>query len=286
MIAVNGIDHPGRRDPRRPDRSASPRAARSGALTADRASLAGAVGFQRATGIDSFGAPGATRTAIAIFGAGARHRSPDRRRAWAAGACPHRPKPVRWLRSGHLRARRHARQQPQPAGRGRVWADFGSASSAWSGRSVPPCSAPRIGIISPTSSQSYARDPPHLRRAGRKTLHHGVVTHRLIIAGESERETFHARDTFRRLRPTRTATAPHQSSPRSGERDAERLTGDVAVRRDIFNRFKDATRSALRSSAKLGGGFAVAGSYAEGSRSRPSSIFTAFSRKFRWKSIA
>ena len=46
--------------------------------------------------------------------------------------------------------------------------------------------------------------------------------------------------------------------------NAGSFNGAIAIRRDFFNRFKDAT--ALRSSllAELGGGLAVAGSYAEG----------------------
>ena len=42
------------------------------------------------------------------------------------------------------------------------------------------------------------------------------------------------------------------------------MTGDVAVRRDMFNRFKDATSVRASLLAAVGGGFALAGSYAEG----------------------
>jgi vitamin B12 transporter len=44
----------------------------------------------------------------------------------------------------------------------------------------------------------------------------------------------------------------------------ERLTADVAVRRDMFNRFKDATSLRASLLQELGGGFALAGAYAEG----------------------
>ena len=42
------------------------------------------------------------------------------------------------------------------------------------------------------------------------------------------------------------------------------LTGDVAVRRDMFNRFKDATSVRASLIAKFGGGFSLSGAYAEG----------------------
>src|SRR4029079_4615386 len=42
------------------------------------------------------------------------------------------------------------------------------------------------------------------------------------------------------------------------------FTGDVAVRRDFFTRCKDATTYRAAAQAKLGGGFALAASYAEG----------------------
>ena len=45
---------------------------------------------------------------------------------------------------------------------------------------------------------------------------------------------------------------------------AKALTGDIAVRRDMFNRFKDATSLRASLLADIGGGFGLAGSYAEG----------------------
>jgi vitamin B12 transporter len=42
------------------------------------------------------------------------------------------------------------------------------------------------------------------------------------------------------------------------------LTGDVAVRRDMFNRFKDATSIRASLLARVGGGFSLAGSYGQG----------------------
>ena len=91
----------------------------------------------------------------------------------------------------------------------------------------------------------------------------GSIAHRLILAADIERETFHARDTI-----FGGFTEPGPQPLRGGDRrwraDAKALTGDVAVRRDIFNRFKDATSVRASLLAQAGGGFSIAGSYAEG----------------------
>ena len=46
--------------------------------------------------------------------------------------------------------------------------------------------------------------------------------------------------------------------------DATRVSGDFAVRHDTFNRFKDATSIRASLLGQVGGGFSIAGSYAEG----------------------
>jgi outer membrane cobalamin receptor len=90
----------------------------------------------------------------------------------------------------------------------------------------------------------------------------GASTHRLIVAADDERETFHARDVgLRRLHRPGPGRAPG-ADRRVARHD--RFTGDVAVRRDIFNRFKDATSLRASRSPTVGGGFSLAGSYAEG----------------------
>ena len=61
------------------------------------------------------------------------------------------------------------------------------------------------------------------------------------------------------------------------------FTGDVAVRRDMFNRFKDATSSAHRCSPSSAAAFRSPAPTPKGSRSRPSSISTAFSPAISWE---
>ena len=64
--------------------------------------------------------------------------------------------------------------------------------------------------------------------------------------------------------PTRIGHAAIESVTAEWRADAKPVTGDVAVRRDTFNRFKDATSVRASLLGKLGGGFSLAGAYAEG----------------------
>ena len=59
-------------------------------------------------------------------------------------------------------------------------------------------------------------------------------------------------------------TRRHESITAEWRGDAEGIAGDVAVRRDMFNRFKDATSVRASLLGQIGGGFSLAGSYAEG----------------------
>ena len=90
------------------------------------------------------------------------------------------------------------------------------------------------------------------------------MAHRLIVAGETERETFHARDTAFGGFTTQDRTRSHESITAEWRGDAKWIAGDVAVRRDMFNRFRDATSLRASLLGQLGGGFSIAGSYAEG----------------------
>ena len=92
----------------------------------------------------------------------------------------------------------------------------------------------------------------------------GSTEHRLIAAAEATRETFRSRnpnDPFADQEQDRSQKAL------VGEWRAQwhpRLSTDLAVRRDMFNRFQD--RTTLRASAlgTIGGGLQIAASYGEG----------------------
>ena len=101
----------------------------------EQASLAGAIGFQRATGIDSFGAPAATKTAIATSRgacAGPGSSRPTFELGVAAIALTGRSQfdgydPVTFEHTDTLDNSRNRLTA------GRLWAEFGNENSAWSG---------------------------------------------------------------------------------------------------------------------------------------------------------
>lgn len=267
VIAVNGVaDRPGYRAGAEGGSFGFARASGSATVATDRASVGGGVGWQRATGIDSFNGQGdkdgysnlsgrlrATWTAAPNVEIGA-----------AAIALAGRSQfdgfdPVTFAHTDTLDSSRNR------LAAGRAWARFGNEDGAWLGQ----ISASLLG----SSNRNYLADEQINRTAGtRQTLSAqlerrfatGPVTHRLIAAADSERETFKARDTIYGGFSNQDRSRQHQALTVEWRAETRRLTADLAVRRDIFNRFKDATSLRASLLARLGGGFAVAATYAEG----------------------
>jgi vitamin B12 transporter len=243
------------------------RASASGSLVSSQASLASAIGFQRAAGIDSFGASGGDEDGYRNLSGRLRGTyavSPSITVGAAAIALTGRSQfdgydPITFEHADTL-DNSHNRLEA-----GRLWAEFGSDSSAWSGRVG--------GSLLGSSNRNYLDDAPVNRTEGtRRTLDAqlerrvttGTVEHRLILAADSERETFEAHDTIYGGFSNQDRNRSHHALTAEWRATASKITGDVAVRRDFFNRFKDATSLRASVLADVGGGFAVAGSYAEG----------------------
>ena len=228
------------------------------------AKLAAAVGWQRASGIDIFG--GGDRD-------GYRNLSGRLRASWSIspnvevgvsgfaltgrnefdGSDPFTFAPTQDLTStNRLRA-------------GQVWANAGSSSTAWSGR----VSASRLGSAKHNFFEGAAINQTS---GGRTTLsgqleHRfstGGVDHQLIGAVDHETERFEARDTVFGGFTAQDRTRQHQSLTVEWRATAGPVVGDVALRHDRFNRFKDATSLRVSELAKIGGGVSVAASYGEG----------------------
>src|SRR4029079_9528441 len=89
----------------------------------------------------------------------------------------------------------------------------------------------------------------------------GAVDHRLIAAADVERETFHARDTIYGGFSDQDRSRNHEALTFEWRGDTRAVTGDVAIRRDMFNRFKDATSVRASLLVKLGNSLSLAGSY-------------------------
>jgi vitamin B12 transporter len=268
VIAVNGLDDaPGYGASAEGGSFGFARASASGAVTRGPATLSGAVGWQRATGIDSFGAPGGDKDGYRnlsgrVRGTIALGRSVRLGAAGLALTGKSQFDGYDLVTFEHTDTRDDSRNR---LAAGRIWADFGSETSPWSGY----VSASLLG----SSNRNFLADEALNRTSGtRRTIdaqaeHRfstGALTHRLIVAAEAERESFHARDTIYGGFTDQDRTRDHSALTAEWRTSTSGFTGDVALRRDMFNRFKDATSARASLLADVGGGFAVSWAYAEG----------------------
>ncbi|MEO5612413.1 MAG: TonB-dependent receptor [Sphingomicrobium sp.] len=240
------------------------RATASASATPGSAKVAAAVGWQRAVGIDIFG--GGDRD-------GYRNLSGRARVSWAVtpafeigasgfaltgrnqfdGSDPFTFLPAQDLESTNRLVA------------GQLWARAGSPASPWSGH----LSASRLGS---NKDNFFAGEPINQTSGGRTTfgwqLEHrfatGGVEHQLIAALDHESESFKARDTVYFGASAQDRSRQHQSLTVEWRAKAGALVGDVALRHDRFNRFKDATTLRVSGLANLGKGLSVTASYGEG----------------------
>ena len=268
VIAVNGTtEDPGYSASTEAGSYGFRRASASGSIVAGPTSVAGALGWQRATGIDSFGSSGGDRDGYRNL-SGRIHGTiaigPTVRLGAAGFALTGRSEfdgysPITFERTDTLDESRNR------LAAGRIWAEFGSPQSHWSGH---------IGaaLLGSSNRNFLDQDPINRTSGARRTfdaqlerrLTTGAIEHRLILAGDSERETFKARDTIYFGATNQDRSRAHNALTAEWRGEMKRFTADVAVRRDIFNRFKDATSVRASLLAELGSGLALAGSYAEG----------------------
>ena len=267
VIAINGVgDAPGYSAAAEGGSFGFARASGSGSLVTDRTSFSGAVGYQRATGIDSFDGQGDKD--------GYRNLSGRLRATWrpapnveigASGiALTGRTEfdgfdPITFAHTDTLDSSRNR------LAAGRIWANVGSAASPWR--------AQVAGSLLGSSNKNYLADVQQNRTRGtrgnlsaqvERRLTTGPVEHRLIAAADVERETFHARDTIYGGFSDQDRSRNHEALTFEWRGETRAVTSDVAIRRDMFNRFKDATSVRASLLVKLGSGFSLAGSYGEG----------------------
>lgn len=243
------------------------RGSASGSLGSDKASLAGAVGWQRSGGIDSFGAPGGDKDGYRNLSARVRGTialAPAVRLGVTAFALTGRAQfdgysPLTFERTDTLD---NSRNRLAAA---RLWVEFGNRSSAWRGH----IGASLLG----SSNRNYLADDPVNRTSGTRSALNaqlervfatGAVQHRLIVAADAERETFDARDVVYGGATNQDRDRSHNALTAEWRAEMGGFIGDVALRRDMFNRFKDATSLRASLLADIGQGFAIAGSYAAG----------------------
>ena len=267
VIAINGTsDAPGYGASAEGGSFGFLRASGSGAYQTDAASIAAAVGWQRATGIDSFNGQGDKDGYRNLSGRirGSWKVAPEIELGASAVALTGRTQfdgfdPLTFAHTDTLDSSRN-----QLAG-GRAWANFGSDSSAWQGQVS--------SSLLDSSNKNYLDDVQQNRTRGtrwnlgaqiQRRFTTGPISHTLIAAGDAERETFHARDTAFGGFTNQDRSRSHQAVTAEWRAETEAVTGDIAVRRDIFNRFRDATSVRASALVKIGGGFSIAGSYGKG----------------------
>ncbi|HUP68154.1 MAG TPA: TonB-dependent receptor [Sphingomicrobium sp.] len=269
VIAVNGLDdQPGYAAGAEAGSFGFRRASASGAAVAGPLSLTGALGWQRATGIDSFGAPGGDKDGYRNLSGRARATyalTPSIRLGGSALALTGKSE-----FDGYRVVFPFDHNDTLDSSRnrllaGRIWAELGTGQSAWSGR----VAASLLG----SSNRNYLSTDPINRTSGKRRIVDaqverrfttGTVDHRIIVAAEAEHETFRATDTIYGGFTNQNRDRDHQAVTAEWRASAKAVHADVALRRDIFNRFRDATSLRASLLGHVGGGFQLTASYAEG----------------------
>jgi vitamin B12 transporter len=267
VISINGVDDvPGYGASAEGGSFGFTRASASGSLITDSVNVIGALGFQHATGIDSFNGQGDKD--------GYRNLSGRLRAKWRLApnvelgvsglALMGRSEfdgfdPVTFAHTDTLDNSRNR------LAAGRIWASVGSDSSPWEAQ----IAASLLG----SSNENYLADAEQNRTRGarrnvsaqiERRFATGSIAHVLIAAADLERETFDARDTIYGGFSNQDRSRNHEALTFEWRGETKPVTADLAVRRDMFNRFKDATSLRASLLARVGGGFSVAGSYGEG----------------------
>jgi len=233
---------------------------RRGSLSAGAPGIAGAIAWQRGTGVDIQGSGDKDGYRNLAGRLRASHQLTPGIQVGAAG----------FLLSGRSEYDDVFLLPVEPSQRdrmiaGRAWAEAGRTEEAWHGTLS-------VARLNSTSRNLYDGEEGNRTTGSRTTLsaqaeHRfatGTVNHLLILAGEHERETFAARDTIFAGLTRQDDSRNHDAVTVEWRASAGPVHTDVAVRRDAFNRFKDATTLRASLLGELGGGVSLAASYGEG----------------------
>ena len=144
---------------------------------------------------------------------------------------------------------------------GRLFAEAGAREKSYAVASA--------NLLGSSNRNEVDDDPVNRTEATRRTLAleagHRFGRHQLIGVLESERETLEARDTAFGGFTNQDRTRRHQSATVEWRAsDLGPVSAGLAVRHDIFSRFKDSTTFRASAKVELGSGVSVAGNYGEG----------------------
>lgn len=148
---------------------------------------------------------------------------------------------------------------------GRAWLEGGTDQSPWHG-------TVSVSRLHSRTRNFFDADEINRNSGGRTTLS-AQGEHRfaalgldqlVIVAGEHEAEQFTADDTIYGGASRQKRDRTHDALTLEWRASRGAIHGDLALRRDSFNRFKDATTLRASLLADIGRGFIVTGTYGEG----------------------
>lgn len=242
------------------------RSSASVAIAQRNLSLSGGIGWQRARGIDAFDGNGDRDGYRNLSGRarGVWPAVPGIRLGAAAFALSGRSEfdgfdPLTFLHADTLDSSRNR------LAAARVWGDFGDSDTAWSGRLG--------GSLLSSRNRNFLAGDEINRTSGRRAtldaqVQHRFVTssieHRLILALDLESEEFRSTDVIYGGASNQDRDRRHQALTAEWRVDAGPITVDLALRRDMFNRFRDTTSLRASFLADVGSGLSLAASYGEG----------------------
>jgi vitamin B12 transporter len=242
------------------------RASASGAITQQDVSFSTGIGWQRARGIDAFNGDGDRDGYRNLSGRlrGVWRASPAVRLGVAAFGLSARSEfdgydPLTFFHADTLDSSRNRLSA------GRIWGDVGDTEGSWSGRVG--------GSLLSSRNRNFLADDEINRTSGRRAtldaqaqhrFQTTAIQHRLILALDHESEEFRAGDVIYDGASNQDRDRRHHALTVEWRADAGPIAADVALRRDIFNRFKDATSLRASVVANVGSGLSLAASYGEG----------------------
>jgi vitamin B12 transporter len=242
------------------------RASASASRNLGEAAFSIGVGWQRATGIDSFDGTGDRDGYRNLSGRASASWAPSPSLALAASgfALMGRSEfdgldPVTFVHADTLDSSRNR------LAAGRLSARIGRAEGSWTAKlSTSLLGSSNRNLL---AEEEINRTSGTRWTAGAQLEHRfnaGAIANTLIVAAEQEQESFRARDEIYGGLSTQDRDRSHQGLTAEWRAEAGPVVGDVAIRRDRFSAFDDATTLRASALANLGHGVSLAASYGEG----------------------
>ena len=268
VIAVNGIpaETPGSAATGEAGSFGFGRASASGAVTSGKMSVAAALGWQRAAGIDSFSGEGDKD--------GYRNLAGRVRASWkfapafelgaAAFSLTGRTEydgldPFTFVRADTLDSSRNRLSA------GRLWLSGGREDTGVRGTLA-------VSLLGSSNRNLLDGEEINRTRGERRTASGqlqyrfatGAIRHTAIVALDHDRERFRAHDVIYGGASNQDRKRDHDAVTAEWRAEIAPLVVDIAVRHDVFSSFKDATTVRTSALVALGSGFSAAVSYSEG----------------------